>query len=618
MQQHPVAKRTPDMNWYYLNDNEEVTGPLSEDALRDVRDAGTLQATTKVRREGTEEWMSFDQAFNKNDDDPAEGSVGGDPASIEVALCTKTSADKSPNDESHPTFADTLKQQAKDGLARVKRYLKQAALKAQIEKLRNMDLRKAHHTLGQKCFKSGVLETELLEEFQAIRDLDTRITKKRETAGADADESKMAALKRVSKDAANVSHAQALRVKRERLISELGKQAYARRTELSPEGPRDDLSAITDIEARIRHKDEAMRLLGEEGKRLTTRPRFADLWNSLQEPAFPREKNKTTRIGLATKRLLAFLIDGIVAFSIILLLSLIVPNPTDAIGAFLLIGATILFCVYLVTMERSRTMSTVGKFLLGLRVVDGRGRRITSREAGLRSAISGILIIPLILAPIRFPWIYELLEHIGEPSFVLTGIIVLIYAVYFALSLLTDENCTPHDLFSRTRVVGKEMVREANVSTDYQDARYAPQGNSGSFESLPAAVGAGISTPLTSPRRRFAWRFAFGTLVALGCTGLIVFTIISTQKPSSPERRQSSSGSTSNHGNPCERCRGSGQLVGQCRGCYGAGTIMTKSANYDGISSYRQPMQVPCPQCRGNGKMPVPCQHCGGTGSSSY
>lgn len=65
---------------------------------------------------------------------------------------------------------------------------------------------------------------------------------------------------------------------------------------------------------------------------------------------------------------------------------------------------------------------------------------------------------------------------------------------------------------------------------------------------------------------------------------------------------------------PCGRCGGSGQLIGQCKKCYGAGTIMSRGPNYDGIQPYTEPMQIPCPQCRGSGQMPVPCTRCRGTG----
>jgi|688.fasta_scaffold76575_2 hypothetical protein len=66
---------------------------------------------------------------------------------------------------------------------------------------------------------------------------------------------------------------------------------------------------------------------------------------------------------------------------------------------------------------------------------------------------------------------------------------------------------------------------------------------------------------------------------------------------------------------PCRRCRGTGQLKGQCKECYGGGTIMTKDADYGGLTISKPPMRLPCPQCRGSGSMAVPCPQCRGRGA---
>jgi TPR repeat protein len=161
--------------------------------------------------------------------------------------------------------ATFVKKGAMVGWAGLKRRSKQAALKAQIEKLRNIDLRKALHSLGKKAFEQGVVTDGVAEQFQAIRDLDARIAEMRDKAAVDAGETKMAALKRVSKDTAKASQAQALTVKREHLMTELGR-TYARKTEASPENLQDDFTTIAAIKERIHGKEEEIRALGNEGK----------------------------------------------------------------------------------------------------------------------------------------------------------------------------------------------------------------------------------------------------------------------------------------------------------------------------------------------------------------
>ncbi len=159
-----------------------------------------------------------------------------------------------------------MKQGAMVGWAGLKRRSKQAALKAQTEKLRNIDLRKALHTLGKKAFEQGVIETELAEHFQVIQELDSRISEMREKAVADSEETKMAALKRVSKDTAKASQAKALTLKREHLITELGREVNAQKDLLRTQELNEESAVIADIENQILEKEEEIRGLDDGGK----------------------------------------------------------------------------------------------------------------------------------------------------------------------------------------------------------------------------------------------------------------------------------------------------------------------------------------------------------------
>ena len=162
--------------------------------------------------------------------------------------------------------AKFVKKGALVGWAGLKRRSKQAALKVQIVKLRNIDLRKPYHALGKSAFEQGILADELTERFQAIKDLDAKIAGHREKTSADADETKMAALIRVSKDTAKSGQAQALTVKREHLITVLGREIHACKEQMSTGDLSDEFSAIDDIENRIRDKEDEVRGLNDGGK----------------------------------------------------------------------------------------------------------------------------------------------------------------------------------------------------------------------------------------------------------------------------------------------------------------------------------------------------------------
>ena len=46
------------MKWYYINDENEVIGPVSETALRQLKACGEIKNETRICREGTEDWIT--------------------------------------------------------------------------------------------------------------------------------------------------------------------------------------------------------------------------------------------------------------------------------------------------------------------------------------------------------------------------------------------------------------------------------------------------------------------------------------------------------------------------------------------------------------------------------
>jgi formylglycine-generating enzyme required for sulfatase activity/DNA-directed RNA polymerase subunit RPC12/RpoP len=47
------------MKWFYLSENNEVIGPVSESALGDLKACGAIENETRICREGTEVWITF-------------------------------------------------------------------------------------------------------------------------------------------------------------------------------------------------------------------------------------------------------------------------------------------------------------------------------------------------------------------------------------------------------------------------------------------------------------------------------------------------------------------------------------------------------------------------------
>jgi predicted nucleic acid binding AN1-type Zn finger protein len=130
--------------------------------------------------------------------------------------------------------------------------------------------------------------------------------------------------------------------------------------------------------------------------------------------------------------------------------------------------------------------------------------------------------------------------------------------------------------------------------------------------SNPTAV-ASAATALQPSAPKLDWRFIIGLLVIIICTFVIVRAVSETKAPSPSSAGSAQVGQFTQARNPCERCRGSGQLVGQCSQCNGDGTIQTNlRGNPTGGGSFR----VVCPKCGGTGQMPIPCNRCKGSGES--
>lgn len=62
------------MNWYYLTEENEVVGPVSEEALRSMLESGSLSPASQVCREGTEEWIELEAVLRVGISGPAAES----------------------------------------------------------------------------------------------------------------------------------------------------------------------------------------------------------------------------------------------------------------------------------------------------------------------------------------------------------------------------------------------------------------------------------------------------------------------------------------------------------------------------------------------------------------
>jgi uncharacterized RDD family membrane protein YckC len=124
------------------------------------------------------------------------------------------------------------------------------------------------------------------------------------------------------------------------------------------------------------------------------------------------------------------------------------------IEAWVLATVSLPTWAYFTLMEASGWQATLGKRLLGLRVVDTRGKRIGYGRALLRTAVK---LLPWELTHLSLMLPVPIWSE-GASTSVRPGLIVAnaLLVVYIATALLTPRKQSVHDLVSGTTVVRGE------------------------------------------------------------------------------------------------------------------------------------------------------------------
>jgi len=157
---------------------------------------------------------------------------------------------------SSASFGSQLAGLGKAALSEAKRSAKMAALKARIEKLKLVDLNKAHYALGKKCYDLGLLRDQFGPDFDSIAELERRIKVGRDGAKIAVHETGGEMLKRLAGDTKMAAEAKGRSLKLKQLLMELGKQVAGLNSpsaELSTE-----IHAVAEVNARIAGEDAAL------------------------------------------------------------------------------------------------------------------------------------------------------------------------------------------------------------------------------------------------------------------------------------------------------------------------------------------------------------------------
>lgn len=262
---------------------------------------------------------------------------------------------------------------------------KLASLKAQIEKLRRIDLHNAHVTLGRKAFESGVMAQMLAEQYAAVRELEAQIGEKRQGLSAEADAGVMAKARAKALTAKMRAEAELLVRKRNGLLAEVGKKIA--------ESPPDQADIATEVQTvaavveRISELEASYSAtVGDHSARdaLVSSAKASGKGGGLQtNPTETKPGTQRTRSGLAT----ASCVLGLAS------LPLLLARPLGRVIAFL---ALVLGIWSLIQLSKKRnslsglgfaiTGVVVGALVIQISLLAGltKERSSSSRTAGTR------------------------------------------------------------------------------------------------------------------------------------------------------------------------------------------------------------------------------------------
>ena len=152
-------------------------------------------------------------------------------AVTESVIPAVSNDDKAPTEKAGARIGKGLLGLAKASAREAGRGAKLAGLRAQIEKLRRINLHSAYLALGRKAYDSGVMGDKFVDQYAQVRDIEAEITKKRQGTAAEADAGVVAKAKAKTVTAKMRAQAELRERKRNSMLVDVGRQI----SESSPE-----------------------------------------------------------------------------------------------------------------------------------------------------------------------------------------------------------------------------------------------------------------------------------------------------------------------------------------------------------------------------------------------
>ena len=236
--------------WFYA-DGDQTFGPVDAPEIERLIQQAVISSSTWMLAEGSENWMlakdsPFAAYLGNAPSHPDPQDQG--PANAVATLVQPDLSSHIEDEQPSERLSVKLSQFGSAVLSETKRGARLASIKAVIEKLKRVDLTKAHYELGKKAYELKVDEERFSDRYREISALEETIKTKKVGKAGDKNATMLENFRGVTINAKSVVEAEAFEIRRKQLLVRIGKEY---RPSLVPTAVGEELAAVGVVEAQI-------------------------------------------------------------------------------------------------------------------------------------------------------------------------------------------------------------------------------------------------------------------------------------------------------------------------------------------------------------------------------
>ncbi len=237
--------------WFYA-DRNQTFGPVDAQEIEGLIRQSVISSSTWMLAEGSENWLlATDSPFAAHlvnilpRPEPPNQSPAGSAADL-------VQVDSPPSDglerPGEGLFAK-LSQFGSAVLSETKKNARLASIKAVIEKLKHVDLTKAHYALGRKAYELKIDQDRFSDQYRGILELEETIRIKRAGTAADESATMLQTFRGATINTKSAVEAEAFEIKRKQWLIKVGREYQPSSV---PTGIETEFDAVEKVEAQIK------------------------------------------------------------------------------------------------------------------------------------------------------------------------------------------------------------------------------------------------------------------------------------------------------------------------------------------------------------------------------